>query len=75
MYAAGDRQIDHRSDIYSFGALAYELLAGSPPFVASSTPGVLAAHLTARPAQLAARRPDAPAALQALVARCLEKDP
>ena len=73
--ASGDRAIDHRSDIYSFGVLAYELLTGRPPFVASSTPGVLAAHLTTPPPNVSSRRREAPAALDALVRRCLEKDP
>jgi serine/threonine-protein kinase len=73
--ASGDSAIDHRSDIYSFGVLAYELLTGTPPFVASSTPGVLAAHLTTPPPRVSSRRREVPAALEAVVGRCLEKDP
>ena len=73
--ASGDRAIDHRSDIYSFGVLAYELLTGAPPFVASSNAGVMAAHLTTPPPAVSSRRRDVPAALEALVSGCLEKDP
>ena len=74
--AAGDPGTDHRADIYAFGAVAYELLAGQPPFDACSSPwALLAAHMTETPSPLAEHRPDVPAALGALVMRCLEKDP
>src|SRR6516162_8747300 len=42
--AAGDPNVDARSDIYSFGCVAYELLAGRPPFVAPTPQRVIAAH-------------------------------
>lgn len=65
---------DHRSDIYALGALAYELLAGVPPFVGSSQ-DVIAAQLTRVPELVTGRRPDTPASLAALVMRCLQKQP
>ena len=73
--AVGRQQVDGRSDIYSVGALAYYLLTGAPPFVYPSSVGILAAHLyeTARP--LTERRPDVPQDLEAVVLRCLAKDP
>ena len=73
--AAGDPNIDHRSDIYAFGVMAYEVLAGTPPFVASSPARLLGAHLAERPRDVRELRPDAPEALAALIMRCLEKDP
>jgi eukaryotic-like serine/threonine-protein kinase len=70
-----DAHIDHRADLYSFGVLAYEILAGRPPFDGTSAQAVLAAHLTETPVPLDQRRPDTPAALAKVVMRCLEKRP
>jgi serine/threonine-protein kinase len=70
---AGDPALDHRADLYAWGVLAYELLAGAPPFVAATPQELVAATLTAAPPPLGARRPDVPPGLAALVARCLEK--
>ena len=72
---AGERDVDHRTDIYAWGCLAYELLAGEPPFVRDSTQRVLAAHLSDAPAALSKRRADTPPSLERLVMRCLAKEP
>jgi serine/threonine protein kinase len=73
--AAGDPRLDHRADLYAFGVLAYELLAGAPPFVAGSAAQLLAMHLSEAPIPLSKRRPSVPAPLADLVMRCLEKRP
>ena len=73
--AAADPSTDHRADIYSFGCLAYELLAGRPPFAAMSPRKLLAAHMGERPQPIAELRPDTPPMLADLVTQCLEKDP
>ena len=72
--AAGDPETDHRADLYSFGCLAYEMLAGRPPFVEKSPRKLLAAHMGEKPQPVSALRPDVPAALAELVMRCLEKE-
>jgi eukaryotic-like serine/threonine-protein kinase len=72
--AAGDPSTDHRADIYSFGCLAYELLAGRPPFVAKSPQKLLAAHMGETALPITELRPDTPAQLSDLVMRCLAKD-
>ena len=73
--AAGDPSTDHRADLYAFGCVAYELLAGHPPFHGLSPHKLMAAHMgeTARPVE--ELRPDCPPALARLIARCLAKDP
>jgi serine/threonine-protein kinase len=72
---AADPAADHRVDVYALGCLAYELLAGRPPFAGVPPTQLLAAHLS-RPAEpVTVHRPEVPPALAALVARCLEKDP
>ena len=73
--AAADPHIDHRSDIYAVGAMAYELLTGRPPFVGATPQQVLAAHVTEAPDPVGKRRPGIPAPLEALVMRCLAKRP
>ena len=72
--AAADPATDHRADIYSFGCLAYEMIAGRPPFVAKSPQKLLAAQMGETPQPVAELRPDAPAALAQLVMKCLAKD-
>ena len=73
--ATGDPSTDHRADIYSFGCLAYAVLTGHPPFHGQSSHQLIAAHLTAVPPPVSALRPEIPAAVASLVARCLEKAP
>src|ERR671934_2412364 len=73
--AAGDREIDGRSDLYSLGVVGYQMLAGQLPFQANSTPAMMMKHLSAQPRPLRELRPDAPAALVAVVERALAKRP
>ena len=73
--AAGKEDLDSRSDIYSLGAVAYFLLTGQPPFVRDTAMQVIAAHLCDAVHPPGRLRPDAPANLQAVILRCLEKDP
>src|SRR4029079_13832477 len=74
--AVGDPNTDHRADLYAWGVVAWELLAGAHPFADRTTSHALvAAHVRDVPPSLATRRSDVPPALAALVMRCLEKDP
>jgi hypothetical protein len=66
--------VDHRTDIYALGAVAYELLTGSPPF-AGTPQEIIAAQLTRSPEPVTLHRRDTPPALAALVMRCLQKEP
>ena len=72
--AAGDPSVDHRADIYSFGCLAYEMLAGSPPFANRAAQRIVAAHMAEAPRPVQELRPDTPSTLAVLVMGCLEKD-
>jgi tetratricopeptide (TPR) repeat protein len=72
---AAEGSLDHRVDIYAFGVLAYELLAGEPPFANLELAPLLIAHATREPVALGSRRPEVPQALAELVMRCLRKDP
>jgi serine/threonine-protein kinase len=71
--ATADPGTDHRADIYAFGVLAYELLAGRPPFQHATMQGLIAAHVTTVPERLSVHRSAVPPALEALVMQCLEK--
>ena len=73
--AAGDPGTDHRADIYAFGCLAYEVLTGNPPFHGLTKHQTVAAHLMTVPPAVGTIRPDVPAAVADLIARCLEKEP
>ena len=67
--------VDHRADIYAWGIMAYELLAGRHPFAHRTTAQqLMAAHVTESPPSLG-RATGAPPALAAIVMRCLDKDP
>jgi hypothetical protein len=72
--ALGDPDTDHRADLYSFGAMAYEILSGQPPFTATNPSKMLAAHLGESPREIRNLRPDTPPALADLVMQCLAKD-
>ena len=73
--AAADPHIDHRSDIYAVGVMAYELLAGRPPFTGATPQQVLAAHVTEAPDLISKRRPGISPSLEQTIMRCLAKRP
>ena len=73
--AAADPTVDSRADLYSFGCMAYEMLAGSTPFAGRPASAQLAAHVAELPEPVQRRRPNVPPALAALVMECLEKRP
>ena len=73
--AMGEREIDGRSDIYSLGVVAYQMLAGETPFKAANTPSMLMKHVSEPPPPLRGRRADAPEALVVAVERALAKRP
>ncbi len=73
--AVGD-PTDHRADLYAWGMVAYELLAGAHPFASrTSAAQLVAAQLSEMPKPLDEVRPGLPPALGALVMRCLAKTP
>ena len=73
--AMGDRDVDARSDIYSLGVVAYQMLAGETPFKATNTPAMLMKHVSDPPPPLRGRRPDIPSGVVYAVERALAKRP
>ncbi len=73
--AAGERDIDGRSDLYSLGVVTYQMLTGALPFNAPSVAGILMKQITEPAPDLRIKRPDTPEDLAEAVGRCLEKDP
>ena len=73
--AAGERNIDGRSDLYSLGIVTYQMLTGALPFSAPSVAGILMKQITEPAPDIRKLRPDTPEDMALAVARCLEKDP
>jgi serine/threonine protein kinase len=73
--AAGERDIDGRTDLYSLGIVAFQMLTGELPFYAPTVAGILMKQITEAAPDLRVQRPDAPEDLALAVSRCLEKDP
>jgi serine/threonine-protein kinase len=73
--AAGDREIDGRSDIYSLGVVGYQMLTGELPFSAPTVPGLLLKQITEQAPYLKDKAPTCPDDLAACVMRSLEKEP
>ena len=68
-------EVDHRSDIFSFGAILYEMATGRRAFEGASAASVMAAILERDPPAMTSLKPLTPPALDHVVARCLAKDP
>jgi TolB-like protein len=73
--AAGERQLDGRSDLYSLGCVLYEMLAGQPPFTGPTVESVLHQHLTADPAPVTQLRRTVPESMVSVLGRALAKAP
>jgi dipeptidyl aminopeptidase/acylaminoacyl peptidase len=73
--ATGDRTIDARTDIYSLGALTYEMLTGEPPHAGSTSQAIIARVLTEKPRGIRAARPSVPVYVDATVEKALQKLP
>ena len=73
--ATGDRVIDGRSDIYSLGAVAYEMLTGDPPHTGSTSQAIIARMLTEKPRSMRTSRAAIPEHVEFAVQHALEKLP
>ncbi len=70
------RSLDARADIYSFGCLMYEVLAGQPPFRGENFVGTAVLHVNNAPTPLGeVAKVAVPAPLEAVIMKCLEKEP
>jgi serine/threonine-protein kinase len=68
------KDVDTRADIWSLGAMLYEMLTGQPPYLGESIPQLCAALLHDDPVPLRQHRPEIPEGLEQAVLRCLQKD-
>jgi serine/threonine-protein kinase len=71
----GDREIDHRVDVYSLGCVLFECLTGSPPYQGPTDFAVMWAHVNSDRPDLTERNPSLPAELDDVVGRALAKEP
>ncbi len=73
--AAGERNLDGRSDIYSLGLIGYEMVSGAPAFSGDSAVSIIAQQITSVPPPLGEQVQELPAALDEAIERALAKDP
>src|SRR5262249_2549892 len=67
--------VDPRSDVWAIGVIVHELVSGELPFDSETIPYLFVRFLQDTPQPPPQLRPEVPAALERVVARCLEKDP
>ena len=72
---AEGKQLDSRSDIYSFGVTCYQMLTGEPPFTGDTPISVAIQHIQAEPRQLETLRPDLSAGLCQMIHKMMAKNP
>ncbi len=73
--AAGSKELDGRSDVYSLGCVLYEMLGGSPPFQGSTVESIVHQHITVEAPPITNLRPAVPAEIAGTIARALAKAP
>jgi serine/threonine-protein kinase len=73
--AMGDRELDARSDVYSLGAMLYEMLTGDPPYTGSTAQAIVAKVLTEKAPLATVARPTTPPHVAGAVQKALEKLP
>ncbi len=73
--AAGTKELDGRTDLYSLGCVLYETLAGQPPFTGPTVESIVHQHLTVSPPAITNLRPAVPAEVGRALARALAKTP
>ena len=69
------KEADHRTDIFAFGAVVYEMATGRRAFAGTSQASLITAIMSSEPPPLKTLQPLAPPALERIVGKCLEKDP
>jgi eukaryotic-like serine/threonine-protein kinase len=72
---ARGKEVDARTDVFSFGVLLYEMLAGDRPFVGQTTQDVITSVLRDTPARVSKLNSLVPAEVERVIERCLEKEP
>ncbi|MEO8193786.1 MAG: protein kinase [Gemmatimonadales bacterium] len=73
--AMGDKAVDHRTDIYALGAVAYEMIAGDPPFTGPTAQAIVAKVMTEKPRPLGELRDTVPRNVAAAIHAALRKFP
>jgi tetratricopeptide (TPR) repeat protein len=72
--AAGDREVDGRSDLYSLGCVLFEMLTGQPPYVRETAQATIAAHLAEEPPSAREMRAEVPKGVDEIILTALQKD-
>ncbi len=78
MYMAPEQarnEADQRTDVYALGVLLFQTMAGRPPFVGKESIDVIVKHIREKPPELRSLVPELPFEVNALIMKCLEKEP